>query len=185
MEEGQSWLSKISSWAPVASSTVKPTTMAAFNEMANAMVPPKVYGSVFTPHFHSLTPEVVEVICKHILLQPTNPEVIFGIHELRSGSPMFPEGSIFNTPCPHVVVQIITMSGSSDTVDEVIEWGRKFDQALRETDPANSIPSSYIPLASSEIIDLKATYGDHYETLRAIKAEYDPENKFKNTLIQL
>lgn len=98
---------------------------------------------------------------------------------------MCPEGSIFNTRYPHVVVQIITMSGSSETVDEVIEWGQKFDQALRETDPGNFIPSSYIPLTSSEIIDFKATYGDHYGTLRAIKAEYDPENKFKTTLVQL
>ncbi|KAJ6015947.1 hypothetical protein N7540_010538 [Penicillium herquei] len=185
ISEGQKWLSTVSSWGPVAMATVAPTTIAAFNEVTNSMVPRKAYGTIHAPIFRCLTPKVVDVICQHGPLQPNNPEVLFGIHELRADAPMSSKGSIFNGRQPHFVVEIIPITGSLDTLDETIAWGQKFNDALLGTDAANRLSCNYIPLTPSKDLDIKGIYGSYYETLREIKAELDPDNKFKNALVQL
>ncbi|KAJ6084653.1 hypothetical protein N7486_011453 [Penicillium sp. IBT 16267x] len=86
LDEGQSWLSKVSSWAPVAVNTVMPTTLTAFNEIMDSLVPKKVFGSMYAATFYTLTPEVVNVISKHVPLQPSSPDVMYGIHEPRAGA---------------------------------------------------------------------------------------------------
>ncbi|KAJ5621833.1 hypothetical protein N7528_005065 [Penicillium herquei] len=185
IDEGQKWLSTVSSWGPVGMSTVAPTTIAAFNEVTNSLVPSKVYGTIHAIPFRSLTPEVVDVICKHAPLQPNHSEVLFGIHELRADAPMPSNGSVFNARQAHVVIQVMPITGSLETLDETIAWGQKFNDALLETDAANRLPCSYIPLTPTKDLDFKGVYGSKYETLRQIKAELDPDNKFKNALVQI
>lgn len=184
LDEGQNWLSQVSSWAPIATGTVEPTTIAEFNEKANSLVPDQIYGTVYTSSFRSLTPEVIEVICKHTPLQPNYPETLFGIHELRPDAPMVsPDGSIFNSRYPHVIIEVLAMTGSIDTMDEVLVWGQRFHDALMKTDATN-ITVPYIPLTPSDRTDLKAIYGGNFDTLQTIKAEYDPDGVFENALVQ-
>ncbi|KAJ5730837.1 uncharacterized protein N7483_005345 [Penicillium malachiteum] len=185
ISEGQKWLSTVSSWAPLGMSTVAPTTIAAFNEVTNSMVPKIAYGTIHAPIFRSLTPEVVDVIGKHALLQPNNPEVLFGIHELRADAPMSSNGSIFNARQAHVLIEIIPITGSLDTLYETMAWGQNFNDALLATDAANRLSCSYIPLNPTRDLEFKGIYGSQYETLREIKTELDPDNKFKHALVQL
>lgn len=184
IEEGQAWLSKISSWAPVAMSTVAPTTIGAFIEGANEVVPKKAYGSMFSLNLKNLTPEVLDILSEQSLLMPTNPEVIFGVHEIRAECSLAePFPSVFNTREPHFLVEIIPMTSSADKVEEVMAWGRGFYESLIKTDPAN-ILGRYIPFTPTHEIDLHQVYGDHLETIRKIKQDYDPENVFKHALVK-
>lgn len=185
LDEGQSWLSKVSSWAPVAVNAVKPTTLTAFNEIADSLVPKKVYGSLYTATVYSLTPEVVNVISKHAPLQPNSPDVMYGIHEFRAGTPHLEKGSVFYSHRPHVVIEIMPISQSPETVDEAVTWAQRFHLELSQTDPANIPPFCYIPLTPSRGLDMKAIYGSKYEDIQAIKKQYDLLNKFNNALVQL
>ncbi|KAJ5658894.1 hypothetical protein N7507_005345 [Penicillium longicatenatum] len=184
LEEGQSWLSKVSSWAPVAVNAVIPTTLTAFNDIADSLVPKKVFGSIYAATFYSLTPEVVNVISKHAPLQPNSPDVMYGIHELRDGAPCLETGSVFYSRRPHVILEIIPISQSPDTVDEVVRWAQRFHLELSQTDPANIPPFCYISLTPSRGLDMKAIYGSKHENIKAIKKQYDPLNKFNNALVQ-
>lgn len=185
LDEGQSWLSKVSSWAPVAVNAVIPCTLMAFNEIADSLVPKKVFGSIYAFTIYSLTPEVVNVISKHAPLQPNSPDVMYGIHEFRAGTPYLETGSVFYSHCPHVIIEIIPISQTPEKVDEAVTWAQRFHLELSQTDPANIPPFCYIPLTPSTGLDMKAIYGSKYEDIQAIKKQYDPLNKFKNALVQL
>lgn len=87
IEEGQKWLARISSWNLVVMGTVTAQSFAAFNVITASMVPKNAYGSIFSLGLHQLTPEVLDVMIEHATLQPDNPEVMSGIHELRAESP--------------------------------------------------------------------------------------------------
>ncbi|KAJ5698053.1 hypothetical protein N7462_000058 [Penicillium macrosclerotiorum] len=186
MDEGQKWLSKVSSWAPVAMNTVAPTTVAAFNEVTAGLVPQTTYGSMYTADIHELTPEVLDVIGTHAPLQP-NREVLFGAHELRADTPSSGTANTnttFDTRIPHFLIEIIPMSSSQNTAGAAIEWGQRFYHALMSTDSANILASTYISLTPSERVDKNAIYGSRYETLKMIKGRYDPQNVFKHSLVQ-
>lgn len=185
LDEGQSWLSKVSSWASVAVNAVMPTTLTAFNEIADSLVPKKVFGSIYTATVYDLTPEVVNVISKHAPLQPDSPDVMYGIHEFRAGTPYLETGSVFYSHRPHVIIEIIAISQSLERVGEAVKWAQNYHRELAQTDAGNIPPFCYIPLTPSRGLDMKAIFGTKYEDIKAIKKRYDPLNRFKNALVQL
>lgn len=183
LEEGQKWLSKVSSWLPVAMSTVQPTTHKEFGTFANSMVPKHTYGTIFTINLYDLTPEVLDVIGTHAQKQPNNPEVLFGIHELRANGPREPaHDTVFDNRCPHFLIEIIPLASSTEVLAEGVAWGQEFIKALRETDPANIVPARYISLTPSKEVDMENIYGSRYELLKSVKAKFDPQNVFNNAL---
>ncbi|KAJ5778768.1 hypothetical protein N7520_002014 [Penicillium odoratum] len=183
-EDGQRWLSKVTSWAPVAVNAVHATTLTAFNEVANSMIPEKVYGTIYALIFYSLTPEVVNVIRKHALLQPNSADVMYGIHELRAEAPHSAVGSVFDSRSPHITIEIIPISQSPDIVREMT-WAENFHLELSRTNPANVPPFSYISLTPSNTLNMKGIFGSKYQDLLMIKKKCDPLNKFNNALVQL
>jgi hypothetical protein len=183
LEEGQRWLSKVSSWSPVAMSTVQPTTHKDFGAFANSMIPKHTYGTIFTISFYDLTPEVLDVIGTHAKKQPNNPELLFGVHELRHDAPREPTlETVFDNRCAHFLIEIIPLASTSEILTEGIAWGQEFISALRKTDAGNIIPSTYISLTSPKEVDMAKIYGSRYEVLKRIKKQYDPQNVFNNTL---
>jgi hypothetical protein len=185
IEEGQKWLARISSWNPVAMNTVTAQSFATFGEITESMVPKHAYGSMFSLGLHQLTPEVLDVMAEHAKLQPDNPEVILGIHELRAESPKPSLDNVFVHRVPHFTIEVIPMAASAEKFEENLAWGKKFITALRKTDSSNFLPSTYPPLTDTNDLDLKLNYGSRYDDLKRIKRQYDPENVFKHTVIQL
>ncbi|KAJ5573310.1 hypothetical protein VI817_008103 [Penicillium citrinum] len=183
--EGQKWVDKIVSLAPVAANTVVETTILEFNEGTAELIEKTTYASIFCPGVYELTPEVVDVISSYIENKPNHPGFTFGVHELRSEAPRECEKSIFNARDPHFFIEIIPMSTSKEIFDELSVWAQRFNNALAKTDPANIYPISYVPLTPNEGLDFKVIYGNRYETLKRAKEQYDPDNVFKYALVQL
>lgn len=185
LEEGQRWLLRVSSWLPVGMSTVQPTTHRDFGAFTNTVIPKHTYGTIFTVNFYDLTPEVLDVIGTHAQRQPNNPEVIFGVHELRHDAPREPTfGTVFDNRCAHYLIEMIPMGSSPEVYAEGLAWAQEFVNALRKTDAANIVPSTYISLTPPKGADMGKIYGSRYETLQRIKEQYDPQNVFKNALPQ-
>jgi hypothetical protein len=183
LEEGQQWLSKVSSWLPVAMSTVQPTNQRDFGSFANSMIPKHTYGTIFTVNFYDLTPEVLEVIGIHGKKQPNNPELLFGIHELRSDAPREPNiDTVFDNRVPHFLIEIIPLASTPEVFAEGLVWGEAFINALRNTDPTNIVPATYISLTPNKELNMKTIYGSRHETFKKIKKQYDPQNVFNNAL---
>lgn len=65
--------------------------------------------------------------------------------------------------------------------EDLIEWAREFHEAMSPY--ASGVYSNY--LDSDELDRVQAAFGQNYERLREIKAEWDPENLFRvNTNIE-
>jgi FAD/FMN-containing dehydrogenase len=59
--------------------------------------------------------------------------------------------------------------------EEVTDWTRSYWEAVHP----HSAEGAYINFMMEEGEDrIRATYGDNYDRLREVKAEYDPENLF-------
>lgn len=184
IEEGQAWLSKVSSWAPVTLSTVAPTTIAEFNEGSIAVCPREAYGTMFSVNVKNLTLEVLDILGSQGVLQTMTPEAMFGVHEIRAECPVVePFPSVFNMRESHFVIEIIPIASTAEGAEKAATWARGFYDALMKTDPAN-ILGRYIPFTPTREIDLRQVYGDRLETLKKIKSEYDPENVFKHALVK-
>ncbi|KAJ5128222.1 hypothetical protein N7448_001940 [Penicillium atrosanguineum] len=184
-EEGQKWLSRISSWGPVAVNTVTVQSLADFNAITDSMVPKHTYGTMYSLCLHQLTPEVLDVIAEHAPLQPNNPEVIFTAHEVRAEALKPSLTNVFINRIPHFTIEVIPMAASAEKLEENLVWAQKFIAALKSTDPRNFVQSNYPPLTSTNDLDLKMYYGSYYNDLKKIKQQYDPDNVFKHTVIRL
>ncbi|KAE8371338.1 FAD-binding domain-containing protein [Aspergillus bertholletiae] len=185
METGLLWLSKIQDCSPVALCIVSPTTMAAFSLAIEQFMPKRVHGTVLTANIHQLTPELVSVIGFHSSLQPNDSAILFGIHELRTCTPPSSLDSVISTRSPHFVLEITAIVETPDLLHDAIKWGQLFYDAVHKTDPANGMPSTYLPLTSPEKVDIGAIYGAKLQFLRDIKQRYDSRNVFRHTLVQL
>ncbi|KAJ5557957.1 FAD-binding domain-containing protein [Penicillium sp. DV-2018c] len=185
MDAGQKWLSKVNTWSPVIMSTVAPTTVAAFHESIKDVLPKAVYGQALTASFRKLTPEVVEVISKHALLQPRDPATLISIHELRDSAPEPSERSVFGTRCPHFVLEIIPCVLDKSKLDETLAWGYGFHDDMMRIDAENLLSSTFIALTEPSKANMRKIYGKQYETLARLKKQYDPANIFKLAVVQL
>ncbi|CAG8938456.1 unnamed protein product [Penicillium salamii] len=184
-DAGQKWLSKVSSWSPVAMSTVAPTTMSVFNESTKTIAPQSAYGKSLTLSLRELTPEVVEVICKHASLQPNSPATIFGMHELRGCAPQPPLNTLIAHRHPHFVMELLPTVRDADLLDAAVAWAHEFYEDLMKTDPANIMASTYLPLTEPGKVNMKGIFGDKYEFLKVMKHRHDPENVFEHALVRL
>lgn len=184
LEEGQKWVDKVAELAPTAVRNVAPTTILEFSEVAATLTEKKSYGTIFCPGFYDLTPEVVHVIGTYAQNRPNHPGPALGIHELRAEAPRESANSVFNARDPHFLIEILPLSSFPEVFEELREWGQRFYEALMNTDPANIYPISYIPLNPDERLDFEIIYGDHYETLKKVKQQYDPENAFKYSIVR-
>ena len=138
-KEGQKWLSRIASWGPVAMNTVTVQSLAAFNAITDSLLPKNAYGSIYSLCLHQLTPEVLDVMAEHAPLQPNNPEVIFGVHELRAEAPRPSLSNCYVNRVPHFTTEVIPMAASAERLEENLAWAQKFIVALKSTDPGNFV----------------------------------------------
>jgi FAD/FMN-containing dehydrogenase len=70
---------------------------------------------------------------------------------------------------------IVGVDSDPEKVEEITDWARNYWEAVHP----HSAEGAYINFMMEEGEDrIRATYGDNYERLRRVKAEYDPENFF-------
>lgn len=182
---GQTWLSRVSSWSPVSMSTVSPTTMAAFNETTKAIAPQAAYGKSLTMSFKDLTPEVINVLCKHAVLQPNSPATILGMHELRECAPKPSMDTLIADRTPHFMMELLPTVRDPDLLDAALVWAEDLYEDLMSTSSDNKLISTYLPLTGPDKVNMRGIYGEKYEVLKLIKHKYDPDNVFEHALAQV
>lgn len=186
IETGKIWLDKILSLAPVAMHTVTTTTVAEWLKVAGTVVREQCYGTMLTLNLRSLSPDVVDVIATHAQQMPSDPSVMFGIHELRGPAT---EGrhpdSVFAQRSAHFMFEILPKVISPENLDAAFKWGTAFREALLKTNSDNILPTIYLPFAPPEALNIRQIYQEQYDALVQLKEEYDPKNVFKFALAQI
>lgn len=159
--------------------------MAAFNETTKAIAPQAAFGKSLTLSFKDLTSEVINVICKHAVLQPNSPATILGMHELRECAPKPTMDTLIADRTPHFVMELLPTVRDAALLDAALAWAEDLYNDLVSTDPDNKLISTYLPLTEPDRVNMQGIYGDKYQVLKLIKHKYDPDNVFARALAQV
>ncbi|RJE24010.1 FAD binding domain protein [Aspergillus sclerotialis] len=186
IQTGELWLSKFSSIAQVSMHTVTETTLPDWMNMAGRYAVERRYGSMATITLRRLTPRVVDVISTYALTMPSDPTSFVSIHQLRGPAT---EGkhpdSIFPTRQPHYMFEIFPALKSPDNLAAAAKWADEFEQALRQAEPENVVPGTYLALSDPSKMNSRRIFADKYETLVELKKTYDPQNIFQFAIAQV
>lgn len=182
--EGEKWLAKITSLAPLATSNVQWISPATWLDVVNTLVPKRVSGRMWSVIFKELTDEVLDVICAHVEKITPDPHVMMTIHELRGPSAILKENSVFSARTPHHMIEILTIPPSPENLEAALTWGREFRDALARTSSENILPETYMALTAPDELDMAKMYGKHWPFLQELKRARDPLNVFRNALAQ-
>ena len=182
--EGEKWLAKITSLAPVATNNVEWITPVAWLEKAGALFASSGSGRIWTINLKRLTSEVVDVIGAYISKMTPDPGVTMAIHELRGPSATPKDNSVFTARTAHHMFEIITLPTASENLEAALAWGREFRDALAKTNAENILPATYVALTAPDELDMAKMYGEHLPFLQDLKKARDPANVFKTALAQ-
>ncbi|KAF9887709.1 hypothetical protein FE257_009662 [Aspergillus nanangensis] len=181
-----SWLQKILALAPNPTHTVGKTQISAFIQILEIMLPATVYGTIYTLNLRSVTPTAAEVMARGFESIPYGTPSNIAYHQLRGAFTTPSSASVFTARYPHYVVEIISLTQEESQEQDVIRWGKAVQDDFRQDKTGNVLPGSYINLTPAGDVDLDGTYGEEgLAVLRRLKAQYDPENVFRNALVRL
>ncbi|OJZ80650.1 hypothetical protein ASPFODRAFT_212404 [Aspergillus luchuensis CBS 106.47] len=184
--EGQRWVEKISSLAPLLMSTVAPTTIPDWFAGNGALVPESVYGSLQTHNIRRINPVVAEVIGRNVASMPSDPGTMLSIHQLRGQSAGEDasklEHSVFATREPHYMLEILGCGTDEQNAGTSEEWAVKTAKEVAQVDEGNVVSTAYVSLmrlASMKPDEaVKKAFGTNAEVVRELKERFDPENVF-------
>lgn len=187
------WINSVAALAPLLPGTPEPyalvntTTAKAFVDYATSLIPPEVTGTTHAVSITEYTPEVVDVLTKHVAKIKNGLVGGFNIHTLRPESPSVlsdvPD-SVVPYRKPQIIFEILGFGADEVSAAPSVAWATELRNLLIRTDAA--LPASYLALTAPEFVDLDKIYGDaRLAELMAIKGEYDPNNVFRYTVPRL
>ncbi|KAF5708521.1 6-hydroxy-D-nicotine oxidase [Fusarium mundagurra] len=182
-DEGRSWIKNIAGAATCVMENTQEITLAEMLENNEKLVTWPSYGRVYTLNCKTLSEKAIEILGKHCVNAPGG-SLIFSYHTLLSAQE--PEQkSVFGTRARHHMFEIYAILTDKTIAEERVQWAARVKAELQAEDAGNILEGSYISLGSHEDADVKKIYGKHYETLAALKREYDPKNVFKHSIPRL
>jgi hypothetical protein len=92
---------------------------------------------------------------------------------------------VFSAREPHFAVEINTIVEDGEKLEEALNWGRDFRDALRKTGAENLFPVQYLSFMREEEVDHEKTFEAHGSFLRDLKKRLDPGNVFKAAISYL
>ncbi|MCJ1263251.1 hypothetical protein MMC22_003121 [Lobaria immixta] len=177
-KEGRVYLDKIAALGKVITNTVIETTVPEWITESSALVLPSVYGGDRTVSVRQLTEQVNEIIGKNIDKIPSDSGTAFSIHECRGPSARPNPQSVFGSREPHFVIELIGSAANPANLNATQAWAATFREELLRSSPANLLPGTYISLTQPGDTPLSKIYGPNYQTLLALKREFDPQDVF-------
>ncbi|KAL3488166.1 hypothetical protein BJX62DRAFT_253462 [Aspergillus germanicus] len=187
LNEGYKWLEKIKNFGPFMTTTVQETTPLGALERAAQHFAKSTQGRMWTTSLRTITGQVADVIADYTSRMPSDPHILFDMHELRACSPSARPNpdSVFSAREPHFAVEINTIVEDGEKLEEALNWGRAFRDALRKTGAENLFPVQYLSFMREEEVDHEKIFGERVSSLRGLKERFDPDNVFKAAISYL
>ncbi|KAL2071346.1 hypothetical protein VTL71DRAFT_12581 [Oculimacula yallundae] len=178
-EQGKREIESITKLGPFVQNTVKKTThLGSTDDFRNNFAMPGMIGNVGTISILSLTDEVIDVIAHHVDIMPNEIGLGFAIHSTREASEEVAQASCFPATVRHFMLEFLGCADSEEKVKMTDKWLKDFMDAIRGTNQANILPSTYINLTAPGQNTLRRAYGPNYDFLLSLKKEYDPRGVF-------
>lgn len=173
-DEGDRKLRPLRSFAPIIRDTVK---VQSFADFANAE--PRL-DSMFLRggEFDGLTERVADTIAEIVGRGGPKGCTIGVLHFMHGALCRPPADTPFNRPFGHILYNVVAPLQGSARQPDKIDWAIRTFEALK----AVSSGRTYLNYLCEEGDEpVRASFGPHFERLRTIKRQYDPDNVFHNT----
>ncbi|KAI8649070.1 FAD-binding PCMH-type domain-containing protein [Fusarium keratoplasticum] len=178
-DEGRKWIDVIACFGNCLRKTVRATSWQILCEENEKLVGSTVYGRARTLNLRYLTPRTTQILAHYNSVIP-GPESSISVQLIRDlGIGL---KSVFEPRCQHYWLEIAGTSRDPQVAKHAEEWARSLKQDLIEKDPDNVLDAAYIGFLDDDEMELSKVYGDHYQTLVAVKRKLDPRNLFKNSV---
>ncbi len=155
---------------------VGPMPHPAVNSMFDGLYPPGLQWYWKADFFNELSDEAIAVHMKHA---PKLPTMFSTMHLYATDGAVHginKEDTAFANRDANWAEVIVGVDPDSANKNRLVEWARTYWEDLHPY----SAGSAYINFMMDEGEDrIRATYGDNYDRLAAIKAKYDPKNLFR------
>ncbi len=155
---------------------VGPMPHPAVNSMFDGLYPPGLQWYWKADFFNELSDEAIAVHMKHA---PKLPTMFSTMHLYATDGAVHginKEDTAFANRDANWAEVIVGVDPDPANKNRLVEWARTYWEDLHPY----SAGSAYINFMMDEGEDrIRATYGDNYDRLAAIKAKYDPKNLFR------
>lgn len=185
--QGKEVLEKLLKLAPVVMDTVAETSVTDWLKLLESFCPYGVFGDDKGISFNQLTPNILEIIGRHIEKMPSDRGTAFSIHLLNRSSPSATDGqlgvgSCFNPEArqEHFMLELIGSVIDQSRLPESQKWIREMYDELEGSGEA--MEGTYVGLASPEDMSLDKIYGSEWQNLLELKMKLDPQGIFKNAV---
>lgn len=175
-EAGMAFLPKIAGLGKMLMHTVGPTSVNAWMEVIDQVCPYGVFGGCRTVSVKRFTPEIAEVIGRHLEIMPTFPGMGMSVHSLHGESAKSREGTCFAAREPHEMIEIISVVTEEKNAESAQSWGKSLHTELNACGEA--MKASYVSLMREGSTSLGAVYGEHWKGLLQLKSKHDPLGTF-------
>ncbi|KAF9870919.1 d-lactate dehydrogenase [Colletotrichum karsti] len=179
-DDSNRWLDEISALAPVGMKAVAPTSPMGHLAQISALVPPTVIpGSSHGVSTKSLifTDDMTELYAEYGARMPGD-GALLSTHQLRgkaARSEHLP--GVFRWREDHNLLEIVGLTVTKEKSQEGKEWADGLRDGLAKLDGV--IEGGYYSLLPKGQFAMEVVYGDHWETVKRLKAKVDPGNVFK------
>lgn len=178
-ELGRKEIGQITKLGPFVYKTTRKTTHAgATDDFKHNFDQPGMKGNVDTMIIYSLTDEVINVIANYINIMPDELGAGFAIHSTRGAPREVAEASSFAATRVHFMLEFLGGATSEEKLEITDNWLKSFMSAMRSTDHANILPSTYVNLTPPGQNTLKKVYGQNYDFIMELRKKYDPYSVF-------
>ncbi|VTT58713.1 unnamed protein product [Fusarium fujikuroi] len=181
--EGHRWIKDLAGATACVMETTQEITLTEFLEANEKLVAWPSYGRVYTLNVKKLTNRLITILAKNSTNAPGG-GMIFTYQSLLSTQDS-EHKSVFGTRVSHHMLEICAVLPDKTHIEERIQWAIQVKADLETENDENILTSSYISFHSHEDTDFKKAYGQHYETLLALKRDYDGYNVFKHSIPSL
>ncbi|KIL87887.1 hypothetical protein FAVG1_08768 [Fusarium avenaceum] len=179
-ELGKKEIDKITRLGPFVYKTTRKTTHAgATDDFKHNFVMPGMKANIATMSIYSLTDEVIDVIAHYVNIMPDVVGSGFAIHSAKGTSKEAADASSFNATEAHFMLEFMAGATSDESLEATTEWLQSFLTAMRNTDQANILPSTYVNLTPPGQNTLKKVYGHNYDFIIELQKKHDPHGVFR------
>jgi len=155
---------------------VGPMPVPALQTLFDALYPPGLMWYWKADFVKDLPEEAIDIHVKYGMNLPTPPSSMHMYPVNGFASTIDKNETAWNYRDANYAVVIVGIDGDPANKEKIIQWARDY---WNEQHPY-SAGGAYINFMMDEGEErIKATYGDNYNKLTAVKAKYDPDNLFR------
>jgi hypothetical protein len=180
--ESKSWEEKIAGLGTCVQKAVSSTTPQSALAANDATLPPQIPLHCETVNLTKLSAEAILPIAEAAAAVVSSPTTALGagviIHPMLPPSPSVGthEDSTFLCREPHLMLELIGVSGSPEVAEEAAGWARNLQTKLRAT--PGIMEATYCPFTTEKSVEAKV-FGKHLDFLTAAKQDLDPQGRLK------